>query len=94
MDNDEIRTVVREVLSEAHIGCPWEGMDSEKVKIIAKIPTGAFRFMHMMWSCFDSVGRMAGHAISIGLFALVLALIYFGGRFIFGLGSWFSGSRM
>lgn len=93
----ELRTLIHEVIAEVRADCqstcPVTGVDTEKINLLMNMPTGAFKMLGLTWRLFESVGTACGKAITVGLFVLVLAILYLGGSMIYRVVTMFGGNH-
>jgi hypothetical protein len=87
MEQSDVERIVERKLADAgwHDGCPWSKVDAAKIKMISDLPHGAFKMVHLTWNAFDSVGKVVGKAVAVGLFVALLAIIFLGGATIYKL---------
>ena len=80
-EKEKLVTDVIEELDKTgvHIGCPFEGIEVEKINAMKAMPTGAFKMVCLTWRIVSQFGDWIGKGIAIGLFVLVLAVIAIGG---------------
>lgn len=69
-----------------HVNCPWEGINRETIEAVKTLPHGAVRMVALTWGVFSKFGQMAGHAIAVGAFLVIIALFCLGGIALFKLG--------
>jgi sensor domain CHASE-containing protein len=97
MPDQDIHQIVKETIDELkrdgtiHVTCPWDGIEHETIDAIKTLPHGAVRMVAATWGVFSRFGQMAGHAIAVGAFLVVVALFCLGGLAIFKLGSFVMG---
>ena len=73
MTEQEIKTIVAATVEDMrssvmHEGCPWLGVDAEKIAVVKQVPHGAFRMVMATWNVFNKFGQSCGNAIAAGAF--------------------------
>jgi len=74
-----------------HVNCPWDGIDKQTIEAVKTLPTGAVRMVALTWGIFSRFGQLAGHAIAVGAFLLVITILCIGGLAMFKLGEFVTG---
>ena len=76
-----------------HVNCPLDGMDKHTLENLKTLPGGAVNMLRMTWGVFSRFGDMAGKAIAVGAFIVIISLLCIGGiallkagEFVMGLG--------
>lgn len=69
-----------------HSGCPLKDVDASVIESLSSMPTGAFKMLHATWRVLSKFGDMAGHAIAVGAFIVIIALLCVGGIALLKLG--------
>lgn len=92
-----MKELIAEVITETecdHTLCPWKDeLMRSRLAHIRELPPGAWKMVKMTWAVLDSVGQLVGKAFSIGLFVLILGLIYLGGTVLLKLGMFMKGGQ-
>lgn len=94
-EKDEIKGMIKDALLELHeegvihIGCPWKGTEPEIVTLVKTMPPGAIRMLKITFGGVAGVGKAVGYAFVAGFLVAVLALVVFGIKVLYGIGSAF-----
>ncbi len=97
MPEQDIARIVEETIKKLkddgtiHVNCPWDGTDKQTIEAVKTLPSGAVKMVAMTWGIFSRFGQMAGRAIAVGAFILVVVLFCAGGIALFKLGEFVTG---
>jgi len=84
LNREEIREVVKETIKESICSttCPWSGVSSDKIIAIDTIPVGALKMLCTFWNVVAKFGGWIGNGIAVGLFIILMAILFIGGAFL------------
>ncbi len=92
MQDSEVVKIVEAIVKKLkddgtiHVNCPWDGINKETIEAVKTLPHGAVKMVAMTWGIFSRFGQLAGRAIAVGAFLVVIALFCLGGIALFKLG--------
>lgn len=92
MSDKEIASIVEATITKlqeaglVHSDCPLKDVEPSVIECLAEMPSGAFTMLRATWRVLSKFGDMAGHAIAVGAFIVIIALLCVGGIALLKLG--------